>query len=404
MKSEKRIIPISSGKGGVGKSTFALNYALGLAEHGPTVLIDLDMGTSSVRHAIDCPVPYDLYHFFRKDRALADCVTTLPARLDPAGRFRNFGFVAAPKHLIEDITNMRRPRREKLIDAINALDVRFVVLDIKAGLDSNVIGFLPYSNSGVLVFTPHLQSATMAAADIVKAILFRKLRSIFAPESSLYQVVKGLSADGVNALIDAAEDPYENEVQNLDAFIDILHDRLGDHPIVRLVTNTVHYFRVAYVLNMFDGVEQSYETAVRPFVENLVESVSSHLTVVNLGWVMAHPDVQKANARRVPILLGKEANAGKGLGELTRLASQYLTGKARPPVRAKADAGRYLQAELEILTRMSNDLAGASIEDNIQYVVARTLHVLSSRRLSDLGDNQIFKRFEFERVLAQRGR
>ena len=49
-------------------------------------------------------------------------------------------------------------------------------------------------------------------------------------------------------------------------------------------------------------------------------------------------------------------------------------------------------------------LRGAGYEDNFRYIVARSLHVLASRRTADLGDNQIFKRFEFERVLAQRGR
>ena len=40
-----RIIPIASGKGGVGKSVFAVNYAISLAKSGKTViLVDLDLG------------------------------------------------------------------------------------------------------------------------------------------------------------------------------------------------------------------------------------------------------------------------------------------------------------------------------------------------------------------------
>src|SRR6185436_8718320 len=141
----------------------------------------------------------------------------------------------APKHLIDGITNFRRLRREKLIDAINELDVPYVVLDMKAGLDHNVIEFLPYSNSGVLVFTPHLPAATLAASDIVKAILFRKLRAIFSKGSSVYQVARGVTHREARKLLDLAEDAYDPRVRNLDAFAEELAARMGDHPVVQMV-------------------------------------------------------------------------------------------------------------------------------------------------------------------------
>src|SRR6185369_16629635 len=112
----------------------------------------------------------------------------------------------------------------------------YVVLDMRAGLDANVIDFLPFSNSGILVFTPHLPSATMAASDIVKAILFRKLRMIFAEGSPIYTGLRGIDAHFVNSLIDRVEDVYDDSVHNLDGFVVDLQHALGeDHPVVTLV-------------------------------------------------------------------------------------------------------------------------------------------------------------------------
>ena len=142
----KRIIPVSSGKGGVGKTTFAINLSLSLSRFGKTVLVDLDTGTSSVRNVIDAPVVRDLYHFFKRQTPLDQCVTQLGEKLDPQRAYGNFGFVAAPLHIVEELTNMRQSLRDKLIDAINELDAQYIILDLKAGMDPFVIDFLPQSN------------------------------------------------------------------------------------------------------------------------------------------------------------------------------------------------------------------------------------------------------------------
>jgi len=416
MSFEKRIIPVSSGKGGVGKTTIALNYALSLARYGKTVLIDLDTGTSSLRTCIDTAVERDLYHFFKKGALLGDCVTPLDDRLDPSGLYRNFGFIASPKHLIEDITNLNQGRREQLIDAINALPASFVVLDLKAGLEASVIEFLPYSNSGILVFTPHHPAATLAAADIVKAILFRKLRVLFAAGSPVYADLGGLTPRLVMDLLDQVEDVYDSAVHNLDAFVADLHHALGDHPVFKAVAAAVDSFVVYYVLNRFDGVKSSYETAVRPFAESLAESVSAHMTILNLGWVPESEKINLCSMQRIPALLSRDASPRRQApstadSELQRLASLHLPRRVPRPEKPKlpswgavASATPYLDAQLDALKRMYQDIRGVDFKENFAYLTARSLHVLKSRRSSDFGDTRLFKTSELQDALRSRGR
>ncbi len=396
----KRIIPVSSGKGGVGKTTVATNFALSLSRYAPTLLVDLDTGTSSVRNTIGVPVGRDLYHFFRKGFRLDECITRLPSAWDPDGLYAGFGFVAAPLHLIEDVTNFGPEKKARLSAAINELPADYVVLDMKAGLDSNVVDFLPWSNSGILVFTPHLPSATLAASDIVKAILFRKLRIVFSPSSPFYAQVKDPRTTTllVNDLLDEVEDVYEEGLPNLDAFLVDLASALGPHPVLDQVARTVEHFRVHYVLNAFNGVDEAFDTAVKPFVENLVSTVSERMTLTNLGWVVKSDEVHLGNCRKRPVLLSPRdghavhhATVGEKaldalIRETTGLAIEPKKLKPVLPVPTRPDPESALARELDSLNRMYHRKGNKDDpRDNFDYLTARALHLLTHARPSEFG-------------------
>ncbi|HEV7920903.1 MAG TPA: AAA family ATPase [Thermoanaerobaculia bacterium] len=400
----KRIIPISSGKGGVGKTTFAINFSLALARHGRTVLVDLDTGTSAIRNAIDVPIGKDLYHFFRRGEPLNGCVTGLDDRLDPEHRYRNFGFVAGPMHLIDEITNFGAGHKAKLIAAINSLNADYVILDMRAGLDANVIDFLPFSNSGILIFTPHLPSATLAASDIVKAILFRKLRLIFSKESPFFETIGGRLDFWrlINELIDSVEDVYDSSVQNLDAFGQDLAHNLGDHPITRTVQQTIDEFRVHYVLNLFNGVEDSFNTAVKPFIDNLTSNVSARCGVTNLGWITRSDAIHRANCNKMPALLLRQEKKPQKVDRVAKeLDDLRLTAIGlEPPRRAAAssvktqrslsDTGDPLTNQLNVLKAMFEQKKNDDYYANFDYVSQRALFTMKNRRASEFGDTRIY--------------
>src|SRR5204863_2673314 len=115
-----------------------------------------------------------------------------------------------------------------------------------------------------------------------------------------------------NDLIDRVEDVYDSSVQNLDAFADDLAGNLGDHPITRTVQQTLDEFRVHYVLNLFNGVDDSFQTAVKPFIENLTANVSARCGVTNLGWITRSDAIHRANCNKIPaLLLGDEKKKSK---------------------------------------------------------------------------------------------
>ena len=408
----KRIIPISSGKGGVGKTSFAINLSLCLARHGRTVLVDLDTGTSSIRTVIEASIDKDLYHFFKKGEPLKHCIMPLPKAMDPAGAYGNFGFIAAPRHMIHSIANMDASFRHHLIDALNGLDADYVVLDLRAGLDPMVTEFLPMSNTGILVFTPGHPAATLAAAEIVKAILFRKLREVFHVGSPIYRRFQHpeLRPEIINNMIDRAEDVYQEGMANLDDFLAAMGERMPDHPLSLMLTDMIESFRVYYVLNRFDGVESSFQTAVAPFLESVHKNISTRPSVSNLGWIIESRRYHQANADGVPFLLQqhnlrfrrdnrprkpKAPTLDQRLEQLYTLSGlrkEKTPRQSKPAARTVSERGRNaLENQLHAMEALFNVKAKENEVQNFEYILSCIRYLLKNRRISDFGDTRILK-------------
>ncbi len=402
----RRILTITSGKGGVGKTTLAINLGLALSRYGTTVLLDADLDTGSVRSFLDMPFPRDLYHFVARGVPLRDCIAPLPERWDPEGRYRGFGVVAAPRHFIEEFASSLEDAWDRLREAIHGLEADYVILDMPAGLSRETVRAMPYSNSGVLVFTPRLPAAAGAAANLVKAQIFRKLELALRPPSPLLAGLERRQVAWLETLLRRADDVYDEEVPNLDAVLLALREELGRHPVVSALQRTLENFYVHYVLNHFDGLADSYERAVRPFAERLAAIVSARLDVRNLGWVELSPEIHEANCRRVPALLWERLAAGgqrrheEELREIEAMVRGLERGRAAGSA-TTAGVDRYLTDQLEQLERMHASFGARQFPFQFRYIAAAAVHRMATLRPYCFGDTRMLTPAEVQEMLLE---
>jgi flagellar biosynthesis protein FlhG len=73
--TKTRVIAVSSGKGGVGKTNMSINIAIAYAQLGKKVLVmDADLGLANVNVAMGIIPKYNLYHLIRQKKKMKDII------------------------------------------------------------------------------------------------------------------------------------------------------------------------------------------------------------------------------------------------------------------------------------------------------------------------------------------
>ncbi len=152
-----RVISVTSGKGGVGKTTIAANLALALCRMGQRVLVlDADLGLANMDVMLGLNPHYTIYHLLRGERTLEEIIVRGPG-----------GFQLLPAASgIPELTELDSSQRLFLLDELDALKDSFDVLliDTGAGISSNVMYFNFAAMEKVVVVTNEPTSLTDAYA------------------------------------------------------------------------------------------------------------------------------------------------------------------------------------------------------------------------------------------------
>ncbi len=152
-----RIISVSSGKGGVGKTNCVANLALYFAGMNNKVLIlDADLGLCNIDVLFGIRHKYNIKHVLNGAKNLKEIILDGPLGIQiiPAGSG------------IKELTSINCDQRQKLLSALEQYDapVDIVLIDTGAGVSDNVIFFCDYAQETIIVTTPEPTSITDAYA------------------------------------------------------------------------------------------------------------------------------------------------------------------------------------------------------------------------------------------------
>ena len=163
------IIPIASGKGGVGKSFVSSNLAIALAELGHRVIaVDLDFGGANL---------YSFLGLSNRHPGVGDFLKARIAELDellvPSG-IPNLHFLPGDGKT-PFMANIAHTQKIKLISRLKKLPADYILLDLSAGSSFNTLDFFLSADEGILVVLPEPTSVENAY-HFIKAAFYRKLK------------------------------------------------------------------------------------------------------------------------------------------------------------------------------------------------------------------------------------
>ncbi len=163
-----RVIAVTSGKGGVGKTNLTVNLGLALARTSKRVfLLDADLGLANIDVLLGLTPTHTLYDVLYGGKRLEDIVVSGPfeVQIIPGGAG------------IQELANLDSAERARLINMLSYLRTAdFLLIDTGAGISRNVLGFVAAAQEVILVVTPEPTSLTDAYS-LIKILARYKVHS-----------------------------------------------------------------------------------------------------------------------------------------------------------------------------------------------------------------------------------
>lgn len=209
-----RVITVTSGKGGVGKTSMSVNLAINLSRMGKRVIMmDTDFGLANVEIMLGMRPRYTLADMMFRGKGILDIIADGP---------EDIGFISGGSG-INEMANLTREQvfhlTQKLAEIDRLADV--IIVDTGAGISDAVLEFVAASAEVLLVVTPEPTSITDAYA-LLKAL---NQCSSYRPDGTVVKMI----ANQVRGEYDAGE-MFEKIGSVVTRFLNIKIQYLGAVP------------------------------------------------------------------------------------------------------------------------------------------------------------------------------
>jgi flagellar biosynthesis protein FlhG len=160
---EPKILAVTSGKGGVGKTNIVANLSASLSEFGKKVVVlDADFGLANIDVLLGLTPRYHLGHVLFGNKTLSEIMIQGP---------RGIRIIPASSGL-QRMSELTSVQRNNLVESLTSLDpdTDYFVIDTAAGISRNVIHFLLSAQQVIVVSAPE-PTAIVDAYALIKIIL-----------------------------------------------------------------------------------------------------------------------------------------------------------------------------------------------------------------------------------------
>ncbi len=160
MRPHARVLAVTSGKGGVGKTNVAVNLAVSLARshRQKVVLVDTDLALANVDLMLDLQPRWNLSHVISGERTLDEVILQGPDGLEIVPGASGLGRLA----------DLEPSQQRTLVDQLTQLEQRadFCILDTEAGIGPTVVTMASSADECLVVTTPEPPSVADAYATV----------------------------------------------------------------------------------------------------------------------------------------------------------------------------------------------------------------------------------------------